>query len=103
MIDKSLSLAYELTHALQDAISQGAYTTAAQLAEKRSPLLMRLTADQTPEALKMIREIQRIDAAIMQQAEAGRDQLAARQSAAVSKIEAARQYQATGMMSTHLR
>jgi hypothetical protein len=98
-----LKRAHGLTQAIESAIAEGDWVRASSLAQERSPLLMGLQADQTPEALAIIREIQRIDAAIAQQAHAGQERLVAQQSQSMYKISATSMYHKTGMMECQIR
>ncbi|MEM5384680.1 flagellar protein FliT [Paraburkholderia phymatum] len=103
MANDALTRAYGLTKELESVALQGDWTRAASLVEACSPLFRQLAPEQSAEALDMIREIHRINASVMQRAHASRDELAARQNEAISKIEAARQYQITGIMSARSR
>jgi flagellar protein FliT len=95
---ESLSRAYELTQAIHSAVAEGDWPRAAELAEVRSPLLMSLTAVQSPEALAMIRAIQGLDAGIERTAHDGREAMASRQNDAMKRIAAANLYQTTGLL-----
>ncbi|MCA8205532.1 flagellar protein FliT [Burkholderia sp. AU33545] len=94
----SLTRALALTHALADAVSHDAWERAAALVNERAALLMSLDADQTPDALAIIREIQRLDAIITEQAMAGRERLMTNHRLALQRIDAASRYQSTGML-----
>ncbi|MFM0528311.1 flagellar protein FliT [Paraburkholderia strydomiana] len=54
-----------LTQAIESAASLADWPEAARLTAQRSPLLMLLITEQTPEALALIRRIQAIDAAVL--------------------------------------
>lgn len=94
----SLTRALALTHALEDAVSHDAWERAAALVDERATLLMSLDADQTPDALAIVREIQRLDAIITEQAKAGRERLMTNHRLALQRIDAASRYQSTGML-----
>jgi flagellar protein FliT len=98
MSNESLSRAYELTQAMNAAAAEGDWLYAAELADTRSPLLMSLTADQTPEALATIQAIQDIDAEIERIAQRGRDALMSDMHASMRRVEAVSFYQATGRL-----
>jgi len=70
-----LSRALELTQAIERAAATGDWLTAARLAEERSPLLMSLSASQTPDAMTTIRRIQDVNAALVDGAKAAQQEL----------------------------
>lgn len=82
-----------LTHAIEDAAALADWPEAARLTEERSPLLVSLTADQDPAALEMIRLIQAIDATILTNAQTTQVELQAEYRAAMTRANAAGQYQ----------
>ncbi|KVK96903.1 hypothetical protein WT21_24095 [Burkholderia territorii] len=94
----SLTRALALTQALADAVSHDAWERAAELVNERAALLMSLDADQTPDALAIVREIQRLDAHITELAMAGRERLMTNHRVAMQRIDAASRYQSTGML-----
>src|SRR5258707_735708 len=98
MTNDSLDRALGLTEAIEAAVSQGDWLRAAALAEERSPLLMSLQPEQTPEAIETIRRIQRIDAVVTEQARTGQDRLAAQHNVAIQRIESVSMYHTTGML-----
>ncbi|MGR3908554.1 flagellar protein FliT [Burkholderia sp. SR8] len=98
MEHSSLTRALALTHALADAVSHDAWEHAATLVNERAALLMSLDANQTPQALAIVREIQRLDADITERAKAGRERLMTNHRLALQRIDAASRYQSTGMM-----
>ena len=98
MTTDTLNQALHLTHAMQSATALRDWERVAALADARSPLLMGLSPEQTPEALDTIRRIMEIDASIAQDAQANRDQLAQQFTASRERIRAAGLYQATGML-----
>jgi len=97
-MNDSLTRALDLTRALEDAVSQQDWPRASAIVEERSPLLMSLNPQQTPEALEKIRTIQRIDAGIAVQARNGMDRLAERHGDALRRIKSVSMYHTTGML-----
>ncbi|RDK01836.1 flagellar protein FliT [Paraburkholderia lacunae] len=89
LIERLLSL----THAIQDAAALADWPEAARLTEERSPLLVSLSADQDPAALEMIRLIQAIDASVLANAQTTQVELQAEYRAAITRANAAGQYQ----------
>ncbi|WP_246173964.1 flagellar protein FliT [Paraburkholderia hayleyella] len=98
MIPDSLAQAFALTEAIQTATAENNWVCAAALVEARSPLLMSLQPAQTPEALEIIRAIQRIDGMIALHAQEEKEAMMARQNSAMQKIESVSLYQTTGML-----
>jgi pyrroline-5-carboxylate reductase len=97
-MNDSLTRALDLTRALEDAVSQQDWPRASAIVEERSPLLMSLRPEQTPEALEKIRTIQRIDASVSQQARVGMDRLSERHGDALRRIKSVSMYHTTGML-----
>ncbi|MEM5338691.1 flagellar protein FliT [Paraburkholderia azotifigens] len=97
-MNDSLTRALDLTRALEDAVSQQDWPRASAIVEERSPLLMSLSPQQTPEALEKIRTIQRIDAGISVHARNGMDRLAERHGDALRRIKSVSLYHTTGML-----
>jgi flagellar protein FliT len=97
-MNDSLTRALDLTRALEDAVSQQDWPRASAIVEERSPLLMSLKPEQTPEALDKIRMIQKIDAGISAQARNGMDRLSERHGSALQRIKSVSMYHATGML-----
>lgn len=98
MSHEPLSRAYELTQAMNAAAVAGDWVRAAELADERSPLLMSLGADQTPDALATIRAIQALTADITRIAQQGRDVLADDLNASMRRVEAVSFYHTTGRL-----
>ncbi|AUT69925.1 flagellar protein FliT [Paraburkholderia hospita] len=98
VMNDSLTRALDLTHALESAVSQQDWARASAIVEERSPLLMSLRPEQTPEALDKIRAIQRIDAGISQQTRTGMDRLTERHGDALRRIKSVSMYHSTGML-----
>jgi flagellar protein FliT len=98
MTNDVLDRAYSLTQAIESAAAQGDWLQAATHADERSPLLMSLQREQTPQALALIREIQRIDAAVAQRAQTGQEQLVTQHNESLKKIQATSLYHKTGML-----
>ena len=64
MTNDTLSRAFDLTRAMQSAADARDWVRVAALVDERSPLLMNLSGEQTPEALDRVRQIMAIDASI---------------------------------------
>src|SRR5690349_6053113 len=94
----SLARALDLTRALEDAVSQQDWLRASAIVEERSPLLMTLEPQQTPEALEKIRTIQRMDAAITLQTRSGMERLSQQHGEALQRIKSVSLYHRTGML-----
>ena len=94
----SLIRALDLTRALNEAVSQQDWLRALAIVEERSPLLMELKPEQTPEALERIRAIQQMDASITLQARRGMDRLSAQHGEALQRIKSVSLYHRTGML-----
>ncbi|MBN3752825.1 flagellar protein FliT [Paraburkholderia sp. Tr-20389] len=97
-MNDSLNRALDLTRALEAAVVQQDWPRASAIVEERSPLLMSLSPEQTPEALEKIRTIQRIDAGIAVHARSGMDRLADRHGDALRRIKSVSLYHTTGML-----
>jgi flagellar protein FliT len=95
MPQESLTRAYELTRTLLAAIEAGDWQFAGDISKERSPLLMSLGPDQSDEGLAIIREIQAMNAVIIEKARQARDACAARFTDGRRRIDAARLYRAT--------
>jgi mevalonate pyrophosphate decarboxylase len=89
LIERLLSL----THAIEDAAALADWPEAARLTEERSPLFASLIADQDPAALEMIRLIQAIDTDVLANAQTTQVELHAEYHAAMTRANAAGQYQ----------
>lgn len=98
MLEQPLARAYELTRSIAAAASQDNWLGAAELVEQRSPLLLSLKAEQTEEALAVIREIQMLDDAIMQRATGARETISDKFQEAQRRVAAAGFYQKTGQL-----
>ncbi|MBN3819530.1 flagellar protein FliT [Paraburkholderia sp. Se-20369] len=94
----TLSRAFDLTRDMQSATDARDWARVAALADERSPLLMGLSRDQTPDALDLVRQIMAIDASITEQAQADRDRLSVEFAQSRDRIKAASLYQTTGML-----
>ncbi|WP_431821066.1 flagellar protein FliT [Burkholderia sp. F1] len=94
----TLSRAFDLTRDMQSATDARDWERVAALADERSPLLMGLSSDQTPDALDLLRQIMAIDATIAEQAQADRDRLSVEFAQSRDRIKAASAYQTTGML-----
>ncbi|MXN77235.1 flagellar protein FliT [Burkholderia sp. 4701] len=94
----TLSRAFNLTRDMQSATDARDWARVAALADERSPLLMSLSRDQTPDVLDLVRQIMAIDASITEQAQADRDRLAVEFAQSRDRIKAAGLYQTTGML-----
>lgn len=81
-----------MTQEIALAASLYDWQRADHLAQARSPLLMSIHAEQPPEALHVIRRIQALDAALLENARESRDELQAEYQAAVNSNKALRQY-----------
>lgn len=95
MSQEALARAYELSQTLVAALEAGDWQFAADVSKERAPLLMSLTADQGEEGLAMIREIQAMNAVIIEKAREARDMCSSRFSEARRGIDAARLYRKT--------
>ncbi|WP_179404110.1 flagellar protein FliT [Burkholderia guangdongensis] len=84
---------WALTQAIEHAAAMADWPCAARLVDERSPLVMALGAEQTPDALATIRRIQAIDAAVFAQAKTTQHALQIDFRAAIGRTDAARQYQ----------
>jgi flagellar protein FliT len=98
MLQPPLARAFELTRSIAAAADQGAWQHVSELVDERSPLIMALGPEQTGEALAAIREIQRIDATVMQRANGAREALTRGFSEAQQRLNAAQFYQTTGLL-----
>jgi len=77
MTNDTLSRAFDLTRAMQSAADARDWVRVAALVDERSPLLMNLSGEQTPDVLDQVRQIMAIDASITEHAQTDRDRLAA--------------------------
>jgi flagellar protein FliT len=81
-----------MTHDIDRAVRLADWAGVERLVAARSPYLMSIEAEQTPESLLMIREIQALDAAMIAESTQARDELQREYRAASERIHAARQY-----------
>ena len=95
MPQESLTRAYELTRTLVAALEAGDWQFATDVSNERAPLLTSLGAQQSDEGLAMIREIQAMNAAIIEKTREARDACAARFADAKRRIDAAHLYRTT--------
>jgi hypothetical protein len=77
MTTDTLSRAFDLTRAMQSAADARDWVRVAALVGERSPLLMSLSGEQTPDALDRVRQIMAIDASITAHAQADHHRLTA--------------------------
>lgn len=82
-----------MTEAIQHAAQLADWETAARLTTEREPLVHAISAQQTPQALAMVRRIQAIDAAVAQDAETTQTELGREYRAAMDRLRAANAYQ----------
>jgi flagellar protein FliT len=89
---------YELTLEIDHAVSLADWQEAARLAAVRSPLLMSISAQQEPAALALIRRIQAIDNARMEEMRVTRNELEAEYAVAMERTRAASQYHRVALL-----
>jgi hypothetical protein len=94
LVEQALALTEEIDHAARIADWQ----RAARLSEQRSPLLMALAPEQSPEALALIRRIQAIDDATLREAMIAQSELAAEYRAAMDRTQAAHSYNSMALL-----
>jgi flagellar protein FliT len=82
-----------LTRAIDQAAQLADWPEAARLIDERSPHLMSITAEQTPAALELVRQIQALDAAVLGNAQATQSELQTEYRAAMERVSAANAYQ----------
>lgn len=82
-----------LTDAIEHAAAMADWAEAARLAEKRSPLVMALSPDQSPEGLATVRRMQASNDRIFGEARLAQQQLTDEFNAAIGRAQAAGQYQ----------
>lgn len=82
----------ELTEAIRHTAQMSDWQATARLVNERHPLLMSIQPDQPPQALALIRRIQTITDAFVQEAAAARDELTAEYSAAQKQTASAQAY-----------
>ncbi|MBJ9715700.1 flagellar protein FliT [Burkholderia gladioli] len=81
-----------MTHEIDRAVQLADWEGAGRLVAAREPYLTSIQAQQSPEAMLMIREIQAIDAATMAASSHARDELQHEYRAAMGRLDSARQY-----------
>ncbi|WP_246796430.1 flagellar protein FliT [Burkholderia perseverans] len=81
-----------MTHDIERAARLADWAGVERLVAARKPYLMSIEADQSPESLLMIREIQAIDAAVIAESTQARDELQREYRGAIERVNAARQY-----------
>lgn len=84
---------FALTLEIDEAALLFDWQRAARLTGERSPLLRAITTPQEPAALALIRRIQSMDTARLEQARIAQAELAAEYRGAMANANAARQYQ----------
>lgn len=98
MLHAPLARAFELTRSIAAAADRDDWASVSQFVDERAPLIMALRPEQTAEALAAIREIQRIDASVMQRANGAHEALSRSFSEAQQRVTAAQFYQKTGLL-----
>ncbi|SOE63430.1 protein FliT [Burkholderia sp. OK233] len=93
-----VELLLSMTREIEQAASLADWPEAARLTEARSPLLMSLSADQEPAALEMIRRIQAIDEALLNDAATTQNELHVEFEVAIGRTKAAGEYQRIARM-----
>jgi len=93
-----LDAIWRLTKDIEQAAAVGEWERAASLALERTPLIHQLSASQPATALEMIRAIQKIDQAVMQQAGIAQQEMGAEYATAMKSVRGASQYQAVARM-----
>jgi flagellar protein FliT len=88
----------ELTEEIGHAVSIADWQRAARLSEQRSPLLMSIGPEQTPDALALIRRIQAMDDITLDEARTSQTGLETEYRAAMERTDAARQYNNVALM-----
>ncbi|BCQ51116.1 MAG: flagellar protein FliT [Paraburkholderia tropica] len=81
-----------MTHEIDRAVQLADWEGAGRLVAAREPYLSSIEAEQTPEAMLMIREIQAIGAGTMAASTRARDELQHEYRAAMGRLDSARQY-----------
>jgi flagellar protein FliT len=94
LVEQVLALTEEIDHAARIADWQ----RAAYLAEQRSPLLMSVGAEQSPEALALIRRIQAMDSVTLREAATAQVELASEYRTAMERTNAASSYNSMALM-----
>jgi flagellar protein FliT len=84
---------WRLTKEIEQAAAVSEWATAASLASQRAALTRTLTAEQPEGALEIVREIQRIDAQIAQNAAVAQSELTSEYQAAMKSVRNAGKYQ----------
>ncbi|AIO75552.1 flagellar protein FliT [Burkholderia multivorans] len=82
-----------LTDAIEHAAAMADWTEAARLATAREPLVASLSADQPPAGIAAIRRMQASNERIFADAQRAQRELADEYQAAMSRVQAAGQYQ----------
>jgi hypothetical protein len=94
LVEQVFALTEEIDHAARIADWQ----LAAHLSEQRSQLLMSIGPDQSPEALALIRRIQAMDDATLQEARTAQAELEAEYRVAMERTNAAHRYNSVAML-----
>ncbi|MFM0338772.1 flagellar protein FliT [Paraburkholderia fungorum] len=87
-----------LTTAIGHAAQQADWPEAARLTEQRAPLLISLTSDIDDETLKIVRNIQAIDAAVFAMAANNKEKLEASYNEAMRSASAMKEYHRVAML-----
>lgn len=66
---------WQITKAIEQAVAVGEWQEAARLANERSPLVMSLGAQQSPDAIARLKQVHAIDARIAQAAQEAQQSL----------------------------
>jgi hypothetical protein len=89
---------WRITKDIEQAAAVGEWERTASLALERTPLIYQLSASQPAAALEMIRAIQTIDHAVMQQAKTAQQEMGSEYASAMNSVRGASQYQAVAQM-----
>lgn len=81
-----------MTHDIERAARLADWAGVERLVTARKPYLMSIEAEQSPESLLMIREIQALDAAVIAESTQARDDMQVEYRNAMQRVSAARKY-----------
>jgi hypothetical protein len=94
LVEQVLALTEEIDHAARIADWQ----RAARLSQQRSPLLMSLGPNQSPDTLALIRRIQELDNEMLREAGLAQSELASEYRTAMERTNVAHQYNSMAML-----
>ena len=99
----SIERIWQITKQIEQAMAVGDYQEAARLAGERSPLVMSLSAQQSPEALETLKAVIEIDSRVFANAQLAQRDLTAEYTEVMQATRGVTRYQRVAQLGTGVR